>query len=56
MDLTSILLWPPMQWIKKSNPKGNYQELENILVYAAIFSETEDRKEILPKDLKFVYE
>lgn len=56
LDFSLSIAPDAMDMLKKFNYKGNYRELENILRYAAISSKAEDRKEILRKDLKFLYE
>lgn len=56
LDFSLSIAPDAMDMLKKFNYKGNYRELENILRYAAISSKAENRKEILPKDLKFLYE
>jgi transcriptional regulator with GAF, ATPase, and Fis domain len=53
LDFSLSIAPDALDMLKKFNYKGNYRELENILRYAAISSKAEDRKEILPKDLKF---
>jgi len=53
LDFSLSIAPDAMDMLEKFNYKGNYRELENILRYAAISSKAEDRKEILPKDLKF---